>query len=627
MRLKDLQSRIYGGDNLLGITKLRYLPRWVIIVVDVFLCLLSFIVSCLIFSVLKNIAFDFYQCILTIGIQFIFMLVFRAYSGVVRHSTFVDLFKVFLCGISTMLGLFIIETMSNFLKISTFDLLLNFVYFPFSFLFLFLFRCLVKELFRYLSFLGRSALSKKILIFGTHQNAVEVSKIISENPFLQFEVEGFVSDKNQSSSLSGFKIYREREFLEIDKNILKIDGILISKEDLSDIETQKFVEACLSKKIQIFKFPMIDEVNQSAEFNILNLQIEDLLNRTPIEIDDTEVIKKHLHQNVLVTGGAGSIGGEILEQISSMNPAQIVVIDQAETPLNDLELKLRKKYPKINYEFILADVSDEKRLRKIFHKYAFDMVYHAAAYKHVPVLEKNIEEAVRVNVQGTKNIATLSSFYGVKRFVMVSTDKAVNPTSVMGVSKRVAELFVQSLQNKEGNQTGFMTTRFGNVLGSNGSVIPIFRKQIENRENITVTHPDVVRYFMTISEACKLVLQASTMGNGGEIFVFNMGEPIKILDLARKMISLSGLQEGKDIEIVFTGLRPGEKLYEELLTQNAEQLPTHHPKIMISKEDVFSYDEMENLTQVLLNSLSGSNKEIIDRLKMIVKEYKTLLSF
>jgi FlaA1/EpsC-like NDP-sugar epimerase len=301
-----------------------------------------------------------------------------------------------------------------------------------------------------------------------------------------------------------------------------------------------------------------------------------------------------------------------------------VVVDQAETPLYEIELEMKKKFPNENFKFILANISSKHRMESIFRKYNFSIVYHAAAYKHVPIIEENPHEAVIVNILGSKNLATLSSQYHVSRFVMISTDKAVNPTNVMGASKRVAELFVQSLQNVEGNTTKFITTRFGNVLGSNGSVIPHFKRQIENGGPVTITHPEIVRYFMTIPEACDLVLQAGTMGKGGEIFSFDMGEPVKILDLATRMIKLSGFEPYADIKIIFTGLRPGEKLYEELLSDNTKNIPTHHEKIMISKDPCMKYLDIEKLTDVVIETaLIKGGVEVVKILKKIVPEFKS----
>ena len=421
----------------------------------------------------------------------------------------------------------------------------------------------------------------------------------------------------------GKPIYAKEKIETSTKDDLVIDGVIIVKEMMAKDEMNSWVNLFLEKDLNVFKAPSVQKLRDSdLGGSIRNLQIEDLLNRKPIKIENEEVKSRHYGKNVLVTGGAGSIGSEIIRQVAQFTPSLIVVLDQAETPLYDIELEMKEKFPHIRFKFVLADVSNIHRIEPLFQTYNFSMVYHAAAYKHVPLVEDNPNEAIRVNVLGSKNIAVLSSRYKVNRFVMISTDKAVNPTNVMGASKRAAELFVQSLQHAEGNTTKFITTRFGNVLGSNGSVIPHFKKQIEAGGPVTITHPDIVRYFMTIPEACELVLQAGTMGQGGEIFVFDMGEPVKILDLARRMIKLSGFEPNIDIKIIYTGLRPGEKLYEELLSDNAKTLPTHNEKIMVSKDPTMSFSEIERLVnQITEASVMQEKVEVVKILKLIVPEF------
>ena len=406
---------------------------------------------------------------------------------------------------------------------------------------------------------------------------------------------------------------------------IEADAVLINKTSLSKEETAFWINICLEKGLQLLKTPSLQKLRpEKKELSLHNIQIEDLLGRKQIVLDNEEVYKRHYHKNILVTGGAGSIGSELVRQIASFSPALVVLLDQAETPLYDIELELKETFPNVIFEFILADITNYERLESVFKAHSFSVVYHAAAYKHVPMIEENPHEAALVNIQGTKNVALLSSLYEVSHFVMISTDKAVNPTNVMGASKRVAELFVQALQNKEGNSTTFITTRFGNVLGSNGSVIPYFKKQIEKGGPVTITHPDIVRYFMTIPEACELVLQAGTMGKGGEIFVFDMGEPVKIINLATRMIKLSGLEPNVDIKIVYTGLRPGEKLYEELLSDQTKTMPTHHKKIMISKDPPMSFAEIDIFTTRMYEIATQKDKiEVVRLLKQIVKEFKS----
>ena len=354
------------------------------------------------------------------------------------------------------------------------------------------------------------------------------------------------------------------------------------------------------------------------------MRIEDLLQRDEIRLDKDNVRQEIYEKVVLVTGAAGSIGSEIARQLLHYRPAQLILVDQGETPMYELEQELRKVQPALfsSVRMVVADIRNDRRMRHVFKKFRPNYVFHAAAYKHVPLMEENSYEAVMVNVFGTQNIADLAMEFGVQKFVMVSTDKAVNPTNVMGATKRIAEIYTQSLNNTIGSTTRFVTTRFGNVLGSNGSVIPLFRKQIEAGGPITVTHPDITRYFMTIPEACQLVLEAGVMGEGGEIFIFDMGESVKILDVAKKMIKLSGLTLGKDIQISFTGLRPGEKLYEELLATTENTMPTHHQKIMIAKVRSYDYDQISQQLVHLKQVLNlGDENRIVTKLKELVPEF------
>ncbi|MDR7795731.1 nucleoside-diphosphate sugar epimerase/dehydratase [Riemerella anatipestifer] len=554
------------------------------------------------------------------------MFLFRTYSGIIRHSTFVDLSKILLASFCTVFTLGTVTYIYFFFfkqKLLLFPILL--IYFCISFTVLFVFRLVVKEIFQWAKKYRRSYLRKKILLLGIGEESVAIAKAVMGNPFLPYEVVGFITDRKDSrkAKLLGKRIYT-RDFLEKNtKEYLGIDGVLIGSNIASREELTEWVNLFLEKDLKVFKSPTVQKLRNDGG-NIKNLQIEDLLNRKPIVIENEEVKKRHYQKTVLVTGGAGSIGSEIVRQVAQFEPSLIVVLDQAETPLHEIQLEVEENYPNIRFEFVLADITNKERLESVFKEYNFFMVYHAAAYKHVPLIENNPHEAALVNIQGSKNLALLSSRFKVNRFVMVSTDKAVNPTNVMGASKRAAELFVQALQNEQDNQTKFITTRFGNVLGSNGSVIPHFRKQIEKGGPVTITHPEITRYFMTIPEACELVLQAGTMGKGGEIFVFDMGEPVKILNLARRMIKLSGLEPDVDIKIIYTGLRPGEKLYEELLSDDTKTLPTYHEKIMISKDSVMLYEEIDELTSRIYEKAKDRDKvEVVRILKEIVREFRS----
>lgn len=627
------KGKDYINKNVFNLSDFRYLPRWIILFIDICIITLSIVVSHLLILGLDVKHYQEYPLILVfsciLGINAFFMYVFRTYSGVIRHSTFIDLFKIIFANLGTAFTL-VVFNYAHYFLFGTKLVLIPFIgfYFAISCLFLFVFRLLVKTFFNIIKENKRSAVRKKIYILGDDDTSVAIAQAILSNPNLPFDICGFISNHNKKVNIKllGKNIITKSDFIDFLKDDdHDISGVLLIKENLQKEELDFWVNILLENNLKIYKAPSMQKLRSNEMINhIKTIQIEDLLNRKPIKLDNLEVKKRHFQKTILVTGGAGSIGKEIVRQVALLEPLQIVILDQSETPLYDTELEMRETYPHINFKFILADISNISRLEPIFAKYNFSMVYHAAAYKHVPLVEENPHEGVLVNVLGTKNLALLSSKYGVNRFVMVSTDKAVNPTNVMGASKRVAELFVQSLQNVEGNSTKFITTRFGNVLGSNGSVIPHFRKQIAKGGPVTITHPDIVRYFMTIAEACELVLNAGTMGKGGEIYVFDMGEPVKILDLAKRMIKLSGFEPDMDIKIIYTGLRPGEKLYEELLSDDAKTLPTSHEKIMISKDPSMAFEEIDELTELVIDfSRKEEKQEIVRILKSIVKEFKS----
>ncbi|SHK42111.1 polysaccharide biosynthesis protein [Epilithonimonas mollis] len=626
-------KRFSLNDNVLDLVDLKFLPRWVILVIDILIIIASLFVSHLLILGLDVKHYKvfplFYVFIFLVTTNVLFMYIFKTYLGVIRHSTFVDLFKIFLANLCSIVTILFINY-SFYLASDQKLILIPFLgfYFAISCLFLFVFRLCVKGVFNIIKENKRSSSRKKIYILGDDDTSVAIAQVILSNPNLPFDIQGFISyhDKRLSIKLLDKRIVSKQTFISnLAKGIKEVEGVLVIKEALLKEELDFWVNLFLEYNLKIYKAPSMQKLrNNDIINNIKTIQIEDLLNRKQIKLDNMEVKKRHFQKTILVTGGAGSIGGEIVKQVALLEPLQIVILDQSETPLYDSELEMRELYPHINFKFVLADISNLSRLEPLFKKYNFSMVYHAAAYKHVPLVEDNPHEAVLVNVLGTKNLALLSSKYSVNRFVMVSTDKAVNPTNVMGASKRVAELFVQSLQNLEGNTTKFITTRFGNVLGSNGSVIPHFRKQIEKGGPVTITHPDIVRYFMTIAEACELVLHAGTMGVGGEIYVFDMGDPVRILELAKRMIKLSGFEPELDIKIIYTGLRPGEKLYEELLSDDTKTLPTSHEKIMISKDPSMPFSEIDEMTDVVIDySKREEKQEIVKVLKCIVKEFKS----
>lgn len=628
----SLRKKIFGGDNVVSLSDVRYLPRWIILIIDIIILVVSLFLSTYIIEKITQREFIYDDKSLVflsiIVINALFMYVFKTYAGIIRHSTFTDLFKLLTSCFCTMVTVATINIFYFWFTGGKFILTPYLIlYFIISFMGLFLFRLYVKEFFHIVREYRRSTLKKRILVLGIDEQSIAIARAILDNPSLPYHVVGFLTQRTDSkrASLLGKPILSKEKIEKHLKEELLVDGVIIIKEMMSKDEMNSWVNLFLEKDFNIFKAPSVQKLRDSdLGGSIRNLQIEDLLNRKPIKIESEDVRSRHFNKTILVTGGAGSIGSEIVRQVAQFNPSLIVVLDQAETPLYDIELEMREKFPHITFKFVLADVSNKHRIEPLFQTYNFSMVYHAAAYKHVPLVEENPHEGIIVNVLGSRIIATLSSKYNVNRFVMVSTDKAVNPTNVMGASKRAAELFVQSLQNVEGNKTKFITTRFGNVLGSNGSVIPYFKKQIEAGGPVTITHPDIVRYFMTIPEACELVLQAGTMGHGGEIFVFDMGEPVKILDLARRMIKLSGFEPNIDIKIIYTGLRPGEKLYEELLSDDAKTLPTHNEKIMISKDPSMAFSEIESMINLVTRAAVKRDKvEVVRILKTIVPEFRS----
>ena len=631
----SLQRRIYGGDNLMNLSDVRYLPRWVILLIDICFVVFAIFFSCYIIEKLSynstRIFYDSNLVLLIItSISVCFMFLFRTYAGIIRHSTFIDLFKLFLAIFSTTVLVGIINfayLLITGVRLISMSIPFLVIFFATSFILLFLFRLVVKEFFHIVREFSRSTLRKRILVLGIDEQSVAMARAVLDNPNLPFLVVGFLTQRHDSkrASLLGKPIFTRDKIEKNTKEDLALDGILLMKDFMTKEEINSWVTLFLEKDLQIFKTPSLQKVRKNdEEFSIKTLQIEDLLNRKPIKIENEDVRLRHFDKTILITGGAGSIGSEIVRQVALFEPALIVVLDQAETPLYEIEMEMRALYPMISFKFILADISNRHRIEPLFQKYQFSMVYHAAAYKHVPLIEENPHEAILVNILGSKNLSVLASRYKVNRFVMISTDKAVKPTNVMGASKRTAELFVQALQNTENNSTKFITTRFGNVLGSNGSVIPHFKKQIENGGPVTITHPDITRYFMTIPEACDLVLQAGAMGKGGEIFVFDMGNPVKIIDLAHRMIKLSGFEPNIDIKIIYTGLRPGEKLYEELLSDDAKTMPTHHEKIMISKDPCMQFQEIEKYcNQIVKAALRREKIEVVQMLKEIVPEFKS----
>jgi FlaA1/EpsC-like NDP-sugar epimerase len=491
------------------------------------------------------------------------------------------------------------------------------------------YRFLVKELFEY--GVNSYAPRKSVVIFGAGMAGRTTAQLLQDNKASGYQLKAFLDDNSKlaNTRIHGKLIINPEKSLKEVFDTFHVDELIIAIQDISIERRRWIIEECLKYSVTVRQVPSVDHwVGGNLQLNqIRDIKIEDLLGREPITVASKNAIDQFSGRVILVTGAAGSIGSEISNQLVKCGPLKLLLLDQAESPLHDLYHDLLERYKSLrNVEVIICDVTNKTSVDEVFRKHRPEVVFHAAAYKHVPLMESMPFEAVGTNVIGTKLLADLSVKYGAKKFVLISTDKAVNPTNIMGATKRAAEMYVQSL-SAESEQTEFITTRFGNVLGSNGSVIPLFRKQIQKGGPLTVTHPEITRFFMTIPEACSLVLEAETMGKGGEIFVFDMGESIKILDLARKMVKLAGLELGKDIDIEFSGLRPGEKLYEEVLSDRENTKQTHHPKIMIADVEQHDYERINLMILSIQKSLNERNEfEMVRKLKRLVPEFKSKIS-
>jgi len=616
-----------------------YLPRWLIILFDITLCAIALLITSYIITNVLNKPNSFFEFgeteVLILGVNTLFFLFFRTYAGLIRHSSFIDAIKFFLASAGTFISLLILNYAFVLLKGEKLILISKLtIYFSISFSFLFLFRVLVKQVFEsYLRLTSNTGVTKA-LIYGSNTNAIAIANALKSEIPSRFKIIGFVNtSKDESKRILGLPIYSLRKNISVLIRAYKAEALILADKNLSREERVVLVDDCLDHNYKVFRAPLVSDLadDKNLTNQIQNIQIEDLLERNPIVLDNKLIAKELFERTVLVTGGAGSIGSEIIRQIANYQTKKIIILDQAETPLYQIESELRSKYPNKNFECVIADVSNYEKLEYIFDNYMPEIVYHAAAYKHVPLMENNPSEAIFTNVLGTKNLADLSIKYNIEKFVMVSTDKAVNPSNVMGASKRIAEMYVQSLfyehKNDERKTTNFITTRFGNVLGSNGSVVPLFKKQIQEGGPLTITHPDIIRYFMTIPEACQLVLEAGAMGNGGEIYIFDMGKAVKIIDLATKIIKLAGYEPYKDIDIKTIGLRPGEKLYEELLSDTSTSLPTYHEKIMIAKVKTINYRDLnENLAILIDYAKEFNNDKLVSQMKKIVPEFKSMNS-
>ncbi|WP_333596133.1 nucleoside-diphosphate sugar epimerase/dehydratase [Schleiferia thermophila] len=615
----------------------KFISKWLILIFDLLIVLLTYPFA---FIVRNNFDlqnfdsnhFSLSRFLFLLSVYLISFLYTQSYKGVIRQTGLKDAFSIFKAATIAVLGLillsFILDSYSqNHLSFSRNTLVIHYLI---TLLCLLSIRFLIKSV--YLSFTksGSGIRRIRVIIFGSGAMGELTRQTLSKEVAKTYEVVAFLDDNPTKCGKvqDGIPVLKPDNVLNPDFiKSRRIHQLIIAVQNLSIEKKKAIIEAGVELGLKVKVVPPAKNWIQGelTSKQIKNVRIEDLLERDPIKLDSTNVIKELRGRVILITGAAGSIGSEILRQVTHYKPKKIVAVDQAESALHEISLELHPYIQKLNVsvEFIIADIRDEGRVKNIFEKYKPEIVFHAAAYKHVPLMESNPYEAVKINIFGTKLIADFSVQYGVEKFVMISTDKAVNPTNVMGATKRVAEMYVQSL-HQQGSSTQFITTRFGNVLGSNGSVVPLFKKQIEAGGPITITHPEITRYFMTIPEACNLVLEAGAMGNGGEIFVFDMGESVKIVDLAKKMIKLSGLTLGKDIEIVFTGLRPGEKLYEELLADKENNLPTHHPKILKAKNAGVDSELLGYQLKILEQKLEDHEDfSLVAVLKQIVEEYRS----
>ena len=613
----------------------KVLPSWTILFLDMIIAVFSVVVAFILRSgipaAFSNPSLIWSSVILVLAVDLVFFRIFRTYRNVIRLSSFVDLMNIFAAqACSFIVSLAICLVFLYVVKYPIIPSSVLIISYVVCFVMMVTFRMGVKTV--YDEFSSHKKTAMPVFVYGTREGGVNVAKSLRLSGFDRFNLKGFITDDPDmvGKTTMGCPVYANTPDVVDILSEKRIKGIIIPPNKIPLIRESDFADRMLKAGIQLFSAPALieglDDGKKTME-QIKPVKIEDLLMREPIEIDMKRIASQLEGKRILITGAAGSIGSEIVRQVAGFNPYMLILIDQAETPLHDLRMELRQNWRDLDSFTIVANIANEARMESIFSEYRPDIVFHAAAYKHVPMMEDNVSEAVQNNILGTRILADLSVKYKVEKFVMISTDKAVNPSNVMGCSKRICEIYVQSLARKiaaEGGGTHFITTRFGNVLGSNGSVIPLFRRQIENGGPVTVTHPDIIRYFMTIPEACRLVLEAGCMGSGGEIYIFDMGKPVKIVDLANKMILLSGRN---DIKIEFTGLRHGEKLYEELLASKENVDPTSHDKIMIAKVREVDYAEASaSIDDLIKSSYSFDPRTIVSKMKEIVPEFRSLNS-
>ncbi len=622
-KLNELKTRMFTIRNF------SIVPKFVILLLDLGASLTALFIAILIQQnvILQtihwpNVINSFFLILLVNSLVFTTT---KSYTGIVRYTGVQDAVRIASAVAISSFIILVINTLAlGYSTILSLTTLVISLYTVFTFLFLISYRVLVKYLFAYAK--NYKMKKKSVIIFGAGDTGVATQRVLENDGQSNIQIIAFIDDdrKKGSKNLNGAPIITFNAFKEL-ANLQPIDELIIASYSLPTKRKNEIVDFCLDHDIKVLSVPAYSKWAEGkfTSRQLQSIKIEDLLERDPININNNQIKSQIKGKRILVTGAAGSIGSEIVRQLIPYSPELIVLCDQAETPLHNLELELLENGTRVNCVSYLADITNKSRMQNMFEEFKPQYVYHAAAYKHVPMMELCPTEAIRNNVVGVKIIADLSIQYNAERFVMISTDKAVNPTNVMGASKRMAEMYVQALSKQEGLGTKFITTRFGNVLGSNGSVIIRFKEQIEKGGPVTVTHPNITRYFMTIPEACQLVLEAGSMGNGGEIFVFDMGQPVAIADLAKKMIRLYGLIPNIDINITYSGLRPGEKLYEELLNDQENTTQTYHDKILIAKVRDVSLELVQNSTIELEQILSTSNDEmkLVSKMKELVPEY------
>lgn len=600
-----------------------------VLTIDMVICFFAIIIAYLVrfnFNIpeveIKGFPFVFS---VILGVRLLSFLIAGTYKGIVKHTSSKDSQRIFTTLTIGSLAFIVVNLIFYYGINKTFPLPFSIIiidYMATLFLMITL-RVFFKSL--YTEIMNPYREKSNVIIFGAGESGIITKRTLDRDAGLKYKVLAFVDEdsKKEGKLLEGIKIIGISKLEDmLSKN--DVAHVIISIQNLSAVKKKKLIDICLKYDTKILNVPPVSNwINGQLSFKqIKKIQIEELLERDPIKLSEDKIKKQLSDKVILVTGAAGSIGSEMVRQIVHFSPKKIILLDQAESPLYDMELELGDDPNHVPYEVVIGDIRNKERMENLFKTFQPNYVFHAAAYKHVPMMENNPSESIFTNVLGTKVIADLAVQYNVERFVMVSTDKAVNPTNVMGASKRIAEIYTQSLSTT--TTTKFITTRFGNVLGSNGSVIPRFRKQIESGGPITITHPEITRFFMTIPEACQLVLEAGTSGEGGEIYIFDMGESVKILDLAKKMIKLSGLILDKDIKITYTGLRPGEKLYEELLANEENTIATHHNQIMIAKVKKYDFPEIdEKINQLISCFGSQNNMQIVSQMKALVPEFKS----